>query len=35
MIVDGLDLSAYARQKLDITTKELQGEKADVSNLLG
>jgi len=34
-IVEGLNLSDYARQKLDVTTKELQGEKNDVSALLG
>lgn len=33
-IVEGVKLSDYARQKLDITTNELIGEKNDVSELL-
>jgi malate dehydrogenase len=33
-IVEGLQLSAYARQKLDLTTGELQAERTDVSELL-
>lgn len=33
-IVEGLDLSEYARKKLDITTSELQAEKNDIANLL-
>jgi malate dehydrogenase len=33
-IVEGLDLSEYARQKLEITTQELTGERNDVSDLL-
>lgn len=33
-IVEGLDLSAYARQKLEITTNELQAERNDVHDLL-
>ena len=33
-IVEGLDLSAYARQKLEVTANELIGERNDVSELL-
>lgn len=33
-IVEGLELSAYARQKLEVTTNELIGERSDVSELL-
>jgi malate dehydrogenase len=33
-IVDGLELSSFARQKLELTTSELLGERNDVSELL-
>jgi malate dehydrogenase len=33
-IVEGIDLSSYARQKLEITTDELLGERKDVIELM-